>query len=157
LTATGGTVTPAQVTLSSNGMTASAMALLSAATPGIAAVTASSMGQTAVTTVPVAGPPVLAPSGGIVALGSRIRVTVLTAGKVDACQALPSPGLTVLSGTQNLMAVPGGTDLDNDQMIDIDVAAGSQITDPMLTTISCRDPFGQIGSATFSGPPPPAP
>lgn len=156
LTATGGTVTPAQVTLSSDGMAkASAMALLSSTTPGIAAVTASSMGQTKLITVPVAGPPVLAPSSVILALGSTIRVTVLTDGKVDSCQALPSPGLTVVSGAQNLMAAPGGTDVTGDQRIDIDITAGQTITTPMQTTISCRDPFGQTGTSTFSGPPAP--
>jgi hypothetical protein len=150
-----GTVTPAQVTLSGDGVAmASAMALFSSTVAGSAAVTASAKGTTAGTIVPVAGPPVVVPAGAMVPLGGSIRLMVLGAGRVESCQALPSPGFTVVSGTKNLMVEPGGIDVSGDGAIDIDVIAGADRTTPMQTTISCRDPFGQVGLATFAGPPP---
>jgi hypothetical protein len=158
LTPSSGTVSPASVTLSGDGMAASsATVLFSSTTEGVAVVSASAKGQTAVATVPVAGAPALTPAGGVLPLGSTTHVTVLTTGKIDTCQASPSPGLTVFSGTQNLMVQAGGIDTNSDTRIDMDVSAGGTRTDPMQTTITCRDVFGQVGSGTFSGPPPPTP
>lgn len=109
-------------------------------------------GKTGDGTVTVIGPPTFAPDGTTIPAGASLRVTVLTTGKIDSCQATPASGIHVISGT-DLMQGTGGVDQTMDGLIDIDISVDAGITATTSTTVSCRDPFGQVGTATFTGQP----
>lgn len=151
LATSSGTITPEQVVLSGDG-TANAVgyALFSSTVPGTAVLTATAMGQAASTSVVVIGPPTFAPDGSHIRAGNGLRVTVLTTGNISSCQATPIPGMHVTSGPQSdLMAGTGGIDQTMDGLIDIDITVDSPLAVSAQTTLSCRDSFGQIGTAVF--------
>lgn len=153
--ATGGTLSAAQATLSGDGVVdATAQVLLAASTPGVATVTAMAQGQAAVRTVLVVGAPTFAPDGTALKSGDSLRVTVVTTGRVTSCQATPARGVHVTSGPDSdLMRGTGGVDLTNDQLIDLDISVDRTLVEPTTTTLSCRDPWGQVGTATFIAAP----
>jgi len=118
--------------------------------PGTVVITATAKERTDVATVKVAGPPKLVPSGATLAPGQTVRVTVLTEGRIAACQATPAAGLTVTSGTVDLTSTPGAEDVTQDGFIDIDVSAASDAATAASASISCRDPYGQSVTGTFA-------
>jgi hypothetical protein len=153
-----GTVTPAQVTLSGDGSAnAVGYALFAASVSppsGTAVLTATASGQAATTSIPIVGPPTFAPDGTHVHAGATLRVTVITAGEVASCQATPAAGIHVSSGPDSdLMAGTGGIDQTMDGLVDIDIAIDTPLAAAAQTTLSCRDPFGQIGTAAFIADP----
>lgn len=150
-----GTITPVQVTLAGDGTANSVgYALFSSTVPGTAVLTATAMGQAASTSIVVIGPPTFAPDGNHIRAGNSLRVTVFTTGKVSSCQATPTPGMHVTSGPQSdLMAGTGGVDQTMDGLIDIDITVDSPLAVSAQTTLSCHDPFGQIGTAVFVADP----
>jgi len=50
----------------------------------------------------------------------------------------------------DLMAMPGATDVNNDGTIDIDITAADVVDMESNVTITCRDPFGQTASGTYT-------
>lgn len=159
LSASAGSFTGApgdQVTLQGDGAAAAtATVLYSASTPTSQAVliTATAKEQIAQTTVRVAGPPTLLPGSASLAPGQEVAVTVLTQGTVQACQASPAQGLSITSGGQDLMATPGGVDVNGDQLVDIRVEAAPSLTGAVSSTVSCRDPYGQASIGTYTAQP----
>jgi len=154
LTASMGTITPPQVTLSGDGVTAAvAYALFSSTVIGTSVIVAAAKGQSGMGSVAVIGPPGFVPDGMQLVPGGRVRVTVVTSGRIDACQALPAFGMHVTSGAQDLMAGAGGVDLTGDGLIDIDVAVDATLSTRTQTVVSCRDPFGQLATAVFTAQP----
>ena len=144
-----------QVTLQGDGTgPATATVLYAATTPTSQAVliTASAKGQLAQTAVRVAGPPTLLPGSATLAPGQGVAVSVATQGTIQACQATPARGLTITSGG-DLMATPGGVDTNGDHLIDIDVKADAAITSTTSSTITCRDPYGQFSTGTYTAQP----
>jgi hypothetical protein len=155
LATSSGTITPAQVPLAGDG-TANAVgyALFSSTVAGTALLTATAMGKAANVSIIVAGPPTFAPDGNHIRAGNGLRVTVLTMGKVSSCQATQAPGMHVTSGPQSdLMTGTGGVDQTMDGLIDIDIMVDSLLAVSAQTTLSCHDPFGQIGTAVFIADP----
>jgi hypothetical protein len=159
LSATPGTFTGApgnRVTLQGDG-TASAVATVlysaTTATSQAVLITATAKNQLASTTIRVAGPPTLLPSSATLESGQHVGVTVLTQGTVDECQASPARGLSITSGG-DLMKTPGGVDANGDQLIDIDVTADAPLAEAASSTVTCRDPYGQASTGTYSASPP---
>ena len=110
-------------------------------------------GQSGMGSISVIGPPRFIPDGMQLVPGGRVRVTVVTTGRIDACQALPAFGMHVTSGSQDLMAGAGGIDLTGDGSIDIDIAVDATLSTRTQTIVSCRDPFGQLAAAAFTAQP----
>jgi hypothetical protein len=158
LAATPGTFTGAsggKVTLQGDGSaSATATVLFSATTATSQAVliTAAAKNQVASTTIRVVGPPTLLPSSAELKPGEHASVTVVTQGKVQACQASPASGLSITSGG-DLMMTPGGVDSTGDQLIDIAVAADTPLAAAASSTVTCRDPYGQFSTGTYSASP----
>jgi hypothetical protein len=156
LSASIGAVQPSEVTLSGDGMAdATAMALFSSTVTGTAVISATAKGVSSIKSIPVIGPPTLVPDGRTLAPGGSVRVTVLTAGSIDSCQATPTPRISVTSGPMmNLMQGTGGMDQTEDGSIDIDVQVDPALAVEEKTKISCRDAFGQVATAEFIATPP---
>jgi len=149
--------TGGQVTLEGDGAApATATVLFSATTPTSqpALITASAKGTVASTTVRIAGPPTLIPGSATLAPGQAVAVTVTTSGAVQACQATPAAGLTITSGGLDLMAAPGGADTTGDHLVDIVAVAAANLTAPAISTVTCRDPYGQFATAEIRAAPP---
>jgi hypothetical protein len=145
------------VTLSGDGKT-DAVAAFGFRTDKDAQLSASSGGASAATSISVAGAPTLVPADSTILLGQSLRVTVFTDGKLKSCQATPANGISVTSGGTNLMATPGGKDLNADGRIDFDVSVlasdgGSPDGGQATTTVSCIDVFGQFSAATYRAAP----
>jgi hypothetical protein len=155
LSTTVGKLSADHVTLAGDGTSdAVGYVMFSSTDAGTAVITATAIGKSGSGSITVIGPPTFAPDGTSIHAGSSLRVTVLTTGTIDSCQATPAAGMHVTSGPNtDLMRGAGGMDQTMDGLIDIDVAVDTGITAPISTTISCRDPFGQLGTALFTGSP----
>lgn len=148
-----GVATGNTVTLSGDGK-GDAVAVFGLKTPTTAFVSASSTGAFASQQVAVAGPPVISPAGGTLTPGELMHVVVTIPGKLQGCQATPAQGISVVSGSSNLMAQPVGQGMSAGTLF-IDVATPRALTDGGITTmsattVSCTDIFGQLATATFS-------
>ncbi len=100
--------------------------------------------------VRVVGAPALFPSTSTLAAKQTVRIAVTTDGRIESCQATPAKFMTVKSGNVDLMAMPGATDVNNDGTIDIDITAADVVDMESNVTITCRDPFGQTASGTYT-------
>lgn len=144
-----------QVTLVGDGSSdASAQVFFSSAVPGPALLTATAGGQLASASLTIAAPPLITPAALTLSSGQSTRASVqVLGGRVESCQATPAVGISVTSGTTDLMARPGAVDANGDGAVDLDFAVSAMLTQPATTTVSCRDPFGQTGTAVFSARP----
>lgn len=148
----GSTVTPDHVTLTGNGTAAAvAYALFSSTARGNATITASAGGQLGQATIPVVGPPTFAPDGFHIPAGQSRGIAVLqdAPARSTSCQATPAAGIHVTSGMADLMAAPAGVDQTGDTVIDITVRIDPGTADDTTTIVTCRDVFGQVGTAAF--------
>lgn len=98
----------------------------------------------------VVGAPALFPSTSSLIAKQTVRIAVVTDGRVESCQATPSKYMTIKSGDVDLMAMPGATDVDNDGTIDIDITGADTVDMQSTVSITCRDPFGQTASGTYT-------
>ena len=128
---------------------ARATALFIPQAPGTVVITATAKSKTTLATLKVVGPPALSPSGAMLSPGQSVRVTVLTEGRVVACQATPAQGISVTSGGVDLMSRPGGSDVTQDNLIDVDVSAAAGATQAATTELTCRDAYGQSATGSF--------
>ena len=53
----------------------------------------------------------------------------------------------------HLMVATGGVDVTGDQLIDIDVKAGPTLSAVRTSTVTCRDPYGQTSTGTYTAQP----
>lgn len=129
---------------------ARATALFIPSSPGTVVVTAAAKQVTKLATLKVVGAPSLFPAGATLSPGQTVRVSVLTEGRIAACQATPATGLSVKSGEVDLMSTPGGSDVTQDNLVDIDISAAAGATEKAETQVTCRDVYGQAATGTFT-------
>ncbi|MBA2663290.1 MAG: hypothetical protein H0U74_13465 [Bradymonadaceae bacterium] len=130
---------------------ATASALFYGDRPGTVLVTASAQSVVATATVTVAGPPVLAPSGGDLRAGESIRVEILTEGglrSLGPCLASPVSGVDVRS-SGDLMAGGAVVDTNGDGRPDFTVSVDADLEQNVSVLVTCVDDYGQSTSATF--------
>jgi len=133
---------------------ASASAMFSSTQAGVAQIVATARQAAGVAPlIKVAGPPTLVPDGAGLVAGATLPVTVFDEGTFESCQATPAAGLHVKSGSQDLMAQPGGADQTHDGVVDLVVTVDAGLSATATTVISCRDVFGQTTTGTFTASP----
>ena len=148
LSATVGTVHgAASLRLTEDGDVTSASALYVSDTPGTVLLTATAGGQLASHTLVVAAPPAVLPAFADVSPGGRASLSASSAGAVQACRATADPGLTVTSGAIDLTRADGAFDENGDGHPDIRVEAAEDAELGATAVVTCRDPFGQSGTA----------
>ncbi len=99
--------------------------------------------------IAIHGPPQLSPDGATLDAGASITASVDAT--ATSCQATPAAGISVTSGTANLMGAPVAAPTSGGFELDITAGMGNAMT--VMTTVSCSDAFGQAGSAVFSAKP----
>jgi hypothetical protein len=120
---------------------------------GTALLTASSAGLLAQGSVTIAGGPTLVPAGGSLVAGQTIQVSVFTDGTVRNCQAVPAAGILVTSNGENLMASPGGEDINGDGRVDIEITVQDDLVDFTEIVVTCQDIYGQATTGNYTAEP----
>jgi hypothetical protein len=141
------------IVLSGNGVSDVEHPLLFSATEaGRALILATSAnGRSASIEVKIAGPPAITPGAQSLQPGQTIRAFARSDGELPACRATSSTGLLVTSNGVDLMANTGGTDVNGDGDVDLEIQALSPGVAGASTVITCRDSYGQTSpAATFT-------
>ncbi len=128
---------------------ATAIALYTPDTPGTVVITVTAGGLSAATTIEVAGPPVIAPTGAALLPGSSIDVVVLTEGVISTCQATASASFDVSTGGTPVDAVPTDVQAPAFGPLEVTIFALDTGTPGETTSLTCIDSYGQLSTATF--------
>lgn len=131
---------------------ATASALFVSDTPGTVVLTATAGGELASRPLVVAGPPSLLPAFVDVSPGARTALVARSEGEVEACRAVADAGIAVTSGGVDLTRAEAALDENGDGHPDIRVQADADAASGATAVITCRDPFGQAGTAEVTVP-----